>query len=100
MVPKFSGVNSAIRGVRRPVRSPGVRAFDAGRANPRQSQSPVEGSTGLMYNVLKMVNLYEQMGPGGVEPPTSRLSGVRSNHLSYEPSGDQPFRRSIQSLET
>ena len=25
------------------------------------------------------------MGPGGVEPPTSRLSGVRSNHLSYEP---------------
>ena len=30
------------------------------------------------------------MGPGGVEPPTSRLSGVRSNHLSYEPgSGEQ-----------
>ena len=26
-----------------------------------------------------------EMGPGGVEPPTSRLSGVRSNHLSYEP---------------
>ena len=25
------------------------------------------------------------VGPGGVEPPTSRLSGVRSNHLSYEP---------------
>jgi hypothetical protein len=28
---------------------------------------------------LKMV------GPGRVELPTSRLSGVRSNHLSYEP---------------
>ena len=26
------------------------------------------------------------MGLGGVEPPTSRLSGVRSNHLSYKPS--------------
>ena len=25
------------------------------------------------------------MGPGRVERPTSRLSGVRSNHLSYEP---------------
>ena len=28
--------------------------------------------------------LYE-MGLGGLEPPTSRLSGVRSNHLSYRP---------------
>jgi hypothetical protein len=25
------------------------------------------------------------MGPGGLEPPTSPLSGVRSNQLSYEP---------------
>ena len=25
------------------------------------------------------------MGLGGLEPPTSRLSGVRSNHLSYRP---------------
>ena len=29
------------------------------------------------------------VGPGGLEPPTSRLSGVRSNHLSYEPLSDQ-----------
>jgi hypothetical protein len=29
------------------------------------------------------------VGPGGLEPPTSRLSGVRSNHLSYEPISDQ-----------
>jgi hypothetical protein len=27
------------------------------------------------------------VGPGRVERPTSRLSGVRSNHLSYEPVG-------------
>ncbi len=25
------------------------------------------------------------VGPGGFEPPTSRLSGVHSNHLSYGP---------------
>ena len=25
------------------------------------------------------------VGTSGLEPPTSRLSGARSNHLSYEP---------------
>ena len=25
------------------------------------------------------------VGPSGLEPPTSCLSGTRSNHLSYEP---------------
>ena len=27
------------------------------------------------------------VGSSGLEPPTSRLSGARSNHLSYEPVG-------------
>ena len=27
----------------------------------------------------------ERMGPSGLEPPTSRLSGARSNRLSYKP---------------
>ena len=27
----------------------------------------------------------EVVGSSGLEPPTSRLSGARSNHLSYEP---------------
>ena len=30
-----------------------------------------------IFNVL--------VGSNGIEPSTSRLSGVRSNHLSYEP---------------
>ena len=30
----------------------------------------------------KMLNF---VGPGGLEPPTSSLSGMRSNHLSYGP---------------
>ena len=28
---------------------------------------------------------YALVGSSGLEPPTSRLSGARSNHLSYEP---------------
>ena len=34
-----------------------------------------------------------QMGLGRVELPTSRLSGVRSNHLSYRPCRPQINRR-------
>ena len=35
-----------------------------------------QGTRGLIRPVV---------GSSGLEPPTSRLSGVRSNHLSYEP---------------
>ena len=35
----------------------------------------------------------EMVGLGGVEPPTSPLSGVRSNQLSYRPGGQ---RRVVQ----
>ena len=33
----------------------------------------------------------ERMGPSGLEPPTSRLSGARSNRLSYGPLGSFRF---------
>ncbi len=34
---------------------------------------------------LLFIFLPLEMGTSGLEPPTSRLSGVRSNHLSYAP---------------
>ncbi|CEF47239.1 hypothetical protein XFF6166_740003 [Xanthomonas citri pv. fuscans] len=32
-----------------------------------------------------MCTTFRVVGLGGLEPPTSPLSGVRSNHLSYRP---------------
>ena len=38
------------------------------------------------HSFLGCPSLYEKVvGSSGLEPPTSRLSGARSNHLSYEP---------------
>ena len=34
-----------------------------------------------------------QVGLSGLEPPTSRLSGVRSNRLSYKPFSDSQLFR-------
>jgi hypothetical protein len=38
------------------------------------------------------------MGPGWFEQPTSRLSGVRSNQLSYEPNSIADFQSPITSI--
>ena len=35
---------------------------------------------------LSSIKKIEVVGLSGLEPPTSRLSGVRSNRLSYKPS--------------
>ena len=42
----------------------------------------------IMYQRLKD-RIYKgfSVGQGGLEPPTSPLSGVRSNQLSYRPMG-------------
>ena len=44
----------------------------------------------LQYFIRFSMNIYlltfvSLVGSSGLEPPTSRLSGARSNHLSYEP---------------
>ena len=51
------------------------------------------------YVVRLKLNYFRRMGLSGLEPPTSRLSGVRSNQLSYKPilksfdfSGDEEIR--------
>jgi hypothetical protein len=39
----------------------------------------------LAKQVLSQLSYSPVVGLGGLEPPTSPLSGVRSNHLSYRP---------------
>ena len=41
--------------------------------------------TGKQSKLLADLIDWLMVGRGGLEPPTSRLSGVRSNHLSYRP---------------
>ena len=51
------------------------------RLDDQTRGKPVLGGqiVSLRFGVAHLV------GRGGLEPPTSRLSGVRSNHLSYRP---------------
>ena len=39
----------------------------------------------FLFNFQCSLELSFLVGTSGLEPPTSRLSGVRSNHLSYAP---------------
>jgi hypothetical protein len=54
------------------------RTDDLRLAKPALSQ--------LSYSPVGLVHAGRSVGQGRVELPTSRLSGVRSNHLSYWPS--------------
>ena len=55
----------------------GIRTLDPLLAGQVLSQ--------LSYTPILLVCLVLLVGSSGFEPPTSRLSGARSNHLSYEP---------------
>ena len=39
----------------------------------------------LSYTPTVLIEINIEVGLSGLEPPTSRLSGVRSNRLSYKP---------------
>ena len=58
----------------------------------------------LSYVVFKVQSssLFDQrLGLSGLEPPTSRLSGVRSNRLSYKPifySGSHLLSHTVSSI--
>ena len=49
---------------------------------------PPYNKLNALYAVFKVL----LVGSSGLEPPTSRLSGVRSNQLSYEPIQSDPGR--------
>ena len=58
----------------------------------------------ITFNIASLFNfqaaawkLSFPMGTSGLEPPTSRLSGVRSNHLSYAPKRVKFFACSFSS---
>ena len=44
----------------------------------------------LAKQVLSQLSYCPMVGLGGLEPPASPLSGVRSNHLSYRPMKGEP----------
>ena len=50
----------------------------------KQALSQLSYTPKVLSNISKLYAI-TMVGPGRLELPTSRLSGVRSNHLSYEP---------------
>jgi hypothetical protein len=60
--------------------------FCAGVSQPKLRQTAHPSSFALRASEDNLAAAQRRLvGPGRVERPTSRLSGVRSNHLSYEP---------------
>ena len=58
-----------------------IRTLDPLRARQVLSQL----SYAPVWQFMKLYSFLRVVGLSGLEPPTSRLSGVRSNQLSYKP---------------
>ena len=56
-------------------------------------QTPLLTPDHLTTTAPRRHNLIKMVGLGRLELPTSRLSGVRSNHLSYRPNSQTPWSR-------
>ena len=61
---------------------------NAGLPEPIAKASPAEARA-----AVNPPGLFRMVGLGRLELPTSRLSGVRSNHLSYRPEGSRTHVR-------
>jgi hypothetical protein len=70
---------------------PMILAVELRGFEPRTPCLQSRCSSQLSYSPGVFPNVRAPVGLGGVEPPTSRLSGVRSNHLSYKPSPVRKF---------
>ena len=53
-----------------------------GRLEPQRMRSSA-------FNKSEVLDFVLMVGLGGLEPPTSHLSGAHSNQLSYKPSSKQ-----------
>lgn len=71
------GPDCCSRGVQQGIRSP--------RRSDQRARLPLALTPASVGRPL--------VGPGGIEPPASPLSGVRSNRLSYGPWRPRPSRR-------
>ncbi len=56
-----------------------------GKARRRSFGGPSGAKRSLDRDSVRTHSQKRMVGPGRLELPTSRLSGVRSNHLSYGP---------------
>ena len=57
----------------------------------------------FQYSVFKVQYTWHiaiPVGLSGLEPPTSRLSGVRSNRLSYKPARGKRYHRGDKGIRT
>ena len=84
----------------------GIRTLDpllARQVLSQLSYAPRIPSQAFAYDFWNIQFIYlpsRQVGLSGLEPPTSRLSGVRSNQLSYKPidSGAHLLSHAVSSI--